>query len=162
VSDTFNASYEVLAGGVEGAVILCFGIVDDGVECLEQFLSFLGLDERVACAVESVNASPNRRPNSANRDPSVSSSDAASSSRTARRVVLYWATDCRYRVALMCARPSHSRKGLLRFSATQPGFRGLVISMKVPLGISAVHAFFVAAAYSAGTLCSPSISVLLH
>jgi hypothetical protein len=44
----------LLAGGVQGAPILCFGPVDDAVECLEQFFSFLGLDERIACAVELV------------------------------------------------------------------------------------------------------------
>jgi hypothetical protein len=58
VSDAFNASYEVLAGGVECAAILGFGFGIDGVECLEQFFSFLGLDERVACAVESVKRLP--------------------------------------------------------------------------------------------------------
>src|SRR4051794_38742276 len=44
----------MLADGVEGPAILGFCIVDDGVECLEQFLSFLGLDERVARAIELV------------------------------------------------------------------------------------------------------------
>lgn len=58
MSDAFNAGYEVPAGGAEGAAMLCFGLVDDGVECLEQFLSFLGLDELVACAVESVKRLP--------------------------------------------------------------------------------------------------------
>src|SRR5690349_4807668 len=44
----------MLAGGVEGPAITLLGSVDDGVECLVQFLSFLGLDERLAGAVEVV------------------------------------------------------------------------------------------------------------
>ena len=161
VSDAFNASYEVLAGGVEGPAVLYFGIVDDDVECLEQFLSFLGLDERVALPSSWLNASPNCRPSSAKRDPSVSSwVRRVPRGRLAGFLVLGYGLP--YRAALMCSRPSHSRNGLLRFSATQPGFRGLVISTKVPLGISAVHVFFMAVAYSAGTLCRPSISSVRH
>jgi hypothetical protein len=43
-----------VAGGVEDTAVFCLGVVDDGVECFEQFLPFHGLDKRVGRTVESV------------------------------------------------------------------------------------------------------------
>ena len=55
----------------------------------------------------------------------------------------------------MFSRPSQSRKGLSRFSATHSGLRGLRTSTNVPWGISAFQTRRITAAYSAGTLWRP-------